>query len=282
MVTTSHSAKYLGVFLDNKLTYGVHLRTACEKASAVTKSLSRLMANLGGPSPAKRRLLMLTVQSVLLYGAEIWGHITRTNKYRQGLVSVQRRSALRIASSYRTVSGPAIFVIAGVIPIDLLAQERQAIYVDSATDGRAQASVRAREQTMEVWQSRWENETAGRWTARLIKQVGPWFNRGHGDVSFWLTQFLSGHGYFRSYLAKHNKVTDPTCRFCGYVKDDARHTFFVCPRFAENRLDLADIIGDFSPDSIIETMLGDPGAWRAVSGYVEGVLLAKRDEGCLE
>ena len=40
------------------------------------------------------------------------------------LVSVQRTVTLRIASAYRTVFAPAVLVIAGTIPVDLLAVEQ--------------------------------------------------------------------------------------------------------------------------------------------------------------
>lgn len=39
-----------------------------------------------------------------------------------------RRCALRIASAYRTVSKPVLFVIAGVTPTDLLVSERKRIF----------------------------------------------------------------------------------------------------------------------------------------------------------
>jgi hypothetical protein len=40
----------------------------------------------------------------------------------------QRAIALRVASDYRTVSTVAIMVITGLIPVHLLARERQKIY----------------------------------------------------------------------------------------------------------------------------------------------------------
>ena len=71
---------------------------------------------------------MSFVNSVLLYGSEIWAYTTKTAKYRQEISSVQRQAALRIASTYYIVSLAAIQVVASVIPIDLLALERKYIY----------------------------------------------------------------------------------------------------------------------------------------------------------
>lgn len=59
----------------------------------------------------------------MLYGAEIWVETVKVRKRPSRVSSIQRMGALRIASSYRTVSGAAVLVVVEVIPIDLLAQE---------------------------------------------------------------------------------------------------------------------------------------------------------------
>ena len=93
------AVKYLGVLLDYKLNFRGHFQKSCEKAASVASSLSRLMANIGGPKPGTRRLLMSVVNSVLLYGSEVWADTTKVAKYRQIISSVQRQAALRIASA---------------------------------------------------------------------------------------------------------------------------------------------------------------------------------------
>lgn len=80
--------KYLGVTLDTRLNFWAHIRRAADKAATVIVNLSRLMANIGGPKPAKRRLLMATVHAVLLYGAEIWTDALRHDKYRKRIAAV--------------------------------------------------------------------------------------------------------------------------------------------------------------------------------------------------
>ena len=90
------------------------------------------MANIGG----KRRLLMSVVNSVLLYGSEVWADTTKVAKYRQKISSVQRQAALRIASAYHTVSLAAIQVVVSIIPIDLLASERKYTYNSVGLDYR--------------------------------------------------------------------------------------------------------------------------------------------------
>ena len=86
------------------------------------------MVNVGGPLPARRRILKEVANSIMLYGSEIWAETLEVKKRANSLVLVQRTAALCIASVYRTVFAPAVFVIAGTIPVDLLAAERTEIY----------------------------------------------------------------------------------------------------------------------------------------------------------
>ncbi|XP_054272570.1 UDP-glycosyltransferase UGT5-like [Macrosteles quadrilineatus] len=164
------------------------------------------MANVGGPRSSRRRLLMSSVQFVLLYGAEVWADALNKEAYRMRLARVQRQAALRVASAYRTVSEPAVLVIAGVIPVKLLAVERKAIY---RRRGEDEARTEERTRTYQLWQEGWEQETRGLWTRRLIQQVQPWVDRRYGEVDFYLTQFLTGHGFFRSYLFRMGKAVSP-------------------------------------------------------------------------
>ena len=59
--------------------------------------------------------------NVMLYGREIWAETLEIKKWANSLVQGQRTAALRIASVCRIVSAPAVLVIAGTIPVDLLA-----------------------------------------------------------------------------------------------------------------------------------------------------------------
>ncbi|KAJ8980479.1 hypothetical protein NQ317_013232 [Molorchus minor] len=270
--------KYLGVRLDTKLTFWAQIQHAAEAASKVTTALSRLMANVGGPTAKKRRLLMSVTDSIILYGCEIWADALQKEKYRKVVASVQRRGALRIASAYRTVSEPAVLVIAGVMPIDLRATERKTAYSTKEEVGAKEAKARARIQAMQRWQERWREEHRGRWTARLIPNLERWMARKHGEVNYYLTQFLTGHGYFCSYLHKMGKVDDSTCIYEEFTVDDAYHTFFECTRFDAERRVLEGQIGHLDPDTIVEAMIRSQDVWNKVEVFVRAVLLLKKPE----
>ncbi|XP_046837218.1 uncharacterized protein LOC124432347 [Vespa crabro] len=125
------------------------------------------------------------------------------------------------------MSEPVVLVDAGVIPIDLLAQERKFVHHERSALGKEEASMLARSTSIETWQSRWEQETRDRWAARLLSRLENLINREAGEVDFYLTQFLKEHGLFRSYLAKMRKVADDNCPYGDTTVDDAHHTIFM-------------------------------------------------------
>ena len=83
------------------------------------------MANVGGPKQNRRSLLASVVTSVITYGIAIWAGALLTPETRRKVTSVYRLSALRVASDNRTVSKVASAVIAGLLPIEVLADERK-------------------------------------------------------------------------------------------------------------------------------------------------------------
>jgi hypothetical protein len=277
-IHSKSAVKYLGVRLDTKLSFWEQIKNSSEKATKVTFALSRLMTNVGGPSAGKRRLLMSVTNSILLYGCEIWADTLKIEKYRKKMATVQRRGALRIISSYRTVSEPAAMVIAGVIPIDLMAQERKLIYDTKDDLGTMEAKAEAREYVMLRWQERWQTESRGRWTARLIGNLGRWVDRKHGEVNYFLTQFLTGHGYFRSYLHTVGKIEDPSCIYGDGAIDDAHHTVFKCDRWKSERQEMERKTGNLTPENIVNFMLERKGNWEIVVSYIENILRLKKPE----
>ncbi|KAJ8965134.1 hypothetical protein NQ314_004359 [Rhamnusium bicolor] len=123
-------------------------------------------------------------------------------RYRTMLEGVQRRMLLRVGSAYRTTSTVALQVITGVIPIDLMVEERR--YLHEMGNGQELAIRKAaRERTLNLWQRRWElNEEKGQWTKRLIPDLRPWVTCRHRRVDFYISQFLTAHGSFGVYTQR--------------------------------------------------------------------------------
>lgn len=271
LVKPTHTVKYLGVWLDHRRSFQDHVQMAADKATKVARSLTRLMANIGGPSQEKRKLLATVAASVALYAAPVWARALQRRKARDTLTRVQRIMAVRVCSAYRTISNDAVLVIAGIPPVDLTVEERVQLKA-----GVTQTLARAT--TVANWQKRWEVSEKGRWTWTLIPEIQPWLDRGHGQVDFYLTQFLSGHGKFREYLYRKKRADTPNCQHCGEM-DTANHTVLVCPKWDTHRVKCAQQIGILDEKTIVQKMLDSPENWSAVQEMVRWILQIKmRDE----
>ncbi|XP_017786933.1 PREDICTED: uncharacterized protein LOC108569765 [Nicrophorus vespilloides] len=151
-------------------------------------------------------------QSVMLHAVPVWEEAMMVKSYRRLLETVQRKSAIRICSAYRTISRDAVKVIAGMPPIELLATERKE--TDCGKDDKLQRSARV-------------------WTRRLIPEIKAWINRNHDEVTLHLTQALSGQGCFSKYLHFIAKKEDDKCWYCE-DNDNPEHTLFSCCKEAGN------------------------------------------------
>lgn len=86
---------------------------------------------------------------------------------RLGLVKleVQKKLPLRILRPYRTTYSDALLVLAGLIPIDIMAEERCELYLE----GQAKNRKAAHKKALAKWQGRCDNNlTKSQWTKRLI------------------------------------------------------------------------------------------------------------------
>lgn len=266
-ISPSREVKYLGIWFDHRMGFASHIAHTVSKALVVTRAMSRLMANKGGPMSCTRRLLASVTTSVMMYGVPVWAEALETGAA-DILERVQRQAAIRVCCAYRTISREAVLVIAGILPMRLEGLMRAARY--GGHRGRQETATEA----LESWQQRWTAAGTGGWTRRLIPEIAPWLERRHGQVDFYLTQFLSGHGCFNYYLKRMGVIDDPNCEACG-VDETAEHTFFLCPRWAPERAACYDVIGPVTPESVVTTMLRGENEWRAVQVFCRTLLMRK-------
>uniref|UniRef100_A0A8D8R397 Reverse transcriptase zinc-binding domain-containing protein n=2 Tax=Cacopsylla melanoneura TaxID=428564 RepID=A0A8D8R397_9HEMI len=108
---------------------------------------------------------------------------------------------------------------------------------------------------MGKWQCKWNAEyQKGQWTKRLIKDIEPWVKRNHGDLTYRMTQALTGHGCFGTFLKRIRKVSVDTCKYCPET-DTPEHTVFQCVRFdVERRTCCFETDSSLTPDNIVGTM----------------------------
>lgn len=104
-------------------------------------------------------------------------------------------------------------------------------------------------------------------------------NRKHGDIDYFITQVLTGHGCFNSYLCKIKKLDSPQCSLCGAESDDAKHTLFECDAFENWRRQLeGEISSELNPENIIDKILEEESKWEMISSYIRRVMTTKCDE----
>ena len=100
--------------------------------------------------------------------------------------------------------------------------------------------------------------------------------RRHGDLTFHMTQVLTGHGCFGEFLCRIGKAATPGCHHCDCPGDTAQHTLEVCPAWEEQRRVLMGSIGaDLSLPAVFTAMVGSENAWQAVASFCEEVMRQK-------
>jgi len=271
-IQSSPSLRYLGVQIDKKMNFLEHADLASKRAAVAARQLGFLMPNLRGPRQKCRRLLSSVVTSRLLYAAPIWAP-TMGRKGWSKLAGVHRRSQLRVACCYSTVSHEAAAVVSGIPPIKLLAKQRQALRNGENKEGTSAA-------LMADWQNKWNDSGNGRWTHRLIGDISAWYSRDFGEVTFHLTQVLTGHGCFGYYLHRFHLLEADACAQCGTSPDNAEHAFFKCDAWENWRREACAEIGieELRPENMVKMMLRSKTNWTRISKLASRIMSTREQE----
>uniref|UniRef100_A0A182XHA4 Reverse transcriptase zinc-binding domain-containing protein n=1 Tax=Anopheles quadriannulatus TaxID=34691 RepID=A0A182XHA4_ANOQN len=68
---------------------------------------------------------------------------------------------------------------------------------------------------------------------RRRQHIKGWVGPKHGEVDLFLTQFLTAHGFFRSYFVEKGILDGSSnCPECENAVEDVKHVLFRCPRKA--------------------------------------------------
>ncbi|KAH8381752.1 hypothetical protein KR093_001997, partial [Drosophila rubida] len=96
-------------------------------------------------------------------------------------------------------------------------------------------------------------------------------------VNYYLTQLLSGHGYFGEYLHQRGLRQQPSCVYGDADIDDAEHTFFSCTQWqAERELLKSQIDGIWRPQNVAKLLVRNEQNWTFIMRHVEKILRRKK------
>lgn len=243
--------KYLGITLDEDLNFRKHAERTCLKA---TRALNALAAILSAKTAkmARRRVIARVIEGQLLYGCEVW--MSRmASQALNDMEVIQKRAAVRIVRGFPSMSGEAALVLAGMVPLTIQAKQRQEKFQGCKQQDK--------EDSMKAWQTRWERAEAA-WTRNLIPQIKRWTTRTHGELTSELTQILSGHGNFGTFLKMTKRKSCNLCPYCN-TQETVRHQTMFCPRFDKERT-TAGLQAETDPRKIVTKMLTSSEAWNSV------------------
>lgn len=142
------TAKYLGVMVDVRVSFGPHVMMVVIKAEKKTANLTRIVPTVNGPRSYKWVTLRSELDNMLQYAAPVWHKAVDIQKYRK---------IMERMSSYNTASMVAIQVVAGTTPSELMVLERTYIFNYSQED-RSHTIKSAKEEILVEWQKRWDDE----------------------------------------------------------------------------------------------------------------------------
>lgn len=295
-ILVGDSMRYLGVMIDGACSYRNHFRYAETKATKVVRALTRLMPNLRGPGERKRQLFATVVKSVVMYASPVWGEkfASAPDRVTRPLCKLQRSVAIRTVVAYRTVSYAAVTLLARSPPWKLEVTLRSRVY------SRCQDLIRRNEFTEEteadvrngkdiLLMRQWDVllNKPDSWGAKTINSIRPhlktWLSRRHGDMNYYVTQMLSGHGSFGHFLNRIQKRETAECFHCAIADDTLEHTVFDCPSWESYRIELYSKLGlDIQTrhilEEIVEKILVNEENWLAFSYYAVSVLKTKEEE----
>lgn len=241
-IRCSQETRYLGVVIQSGMKFGGQYEHICEKTMKAFGKLKGLAkANNGMRCENLRRLYIGALEPMVLYGCEMWGKRMKGRGERSKLMSLQRKILLGVIKGYSTISHEAVRVIAGVIPLDLMVEERLLRRADKEEGiDPKESKRRRREETLEKWQRLWETSTKGRETFEYVPDVRI-RKRVKWETDHYTTQFVSGHGNFKAKLRGFNLVPSDRCDHCG-EEETATHVLMECEFYEEERTELREYL----------------------------------------
>lgn len=123
------------------------------------------------------------------------------------------------------------------------------------------------------------------WGQKTVPAIRPflrqWLSRHHGELNYYSSQVLTGHGSFGHFLHRIGKRANAKCYHCPSDDDSLEHTKSDCPTWSHLRAEFAEKIGvgnRLSLPIIISKILAKKENWPSFTYFAASVLKIKEEE----
>ena len=89
-------------------------------------------------------------------------------------------------------------------------------------------------QALRRWQSEYQESVTGKITVKIIPDLKIVYKNKSWYLNYYITQIITGHGNFGSYLQKYKATTSAECPECK-TEDTSFHTILECKKFLKLR-----------------------------------------------
>ena len=246
LLQETNELKYLGIYLDKKLSFKKHIGYVTEKCLKTMNILARsakLYWGLG--TQALKTIYKGAILPMLSYGAALWIPTVSANKdLCTKLRRVQRLVNIKMIKAYRTISYEASCLLAGEVPIIIKLEEIRATHeaIQTIQIGRTDSGIEVnkkevikemQEISLERWEREWHETTNGSITKGFFPTVEHRL-RNVIPHSPNVTTVLTGHGKLNSYFYRFQIKADPKC-ICGDSEQTVSHIIYDCEQLEESR-----------------------------------------------
>lgn len=231
------TTRYLGVHIDEKLSFSAHVELVRTRAERVMMKLARIgQSRFYLPSEIIKLYHNSIAVSMMGYAAGVWAHRARLTKVKQKLRRTQRKILVRLVGAFSTVPTMALLVVLGLWPLDLQVRLRAANYWLKRNNGpkvrqivgrEANAKRDIRRMLLEEWQREWDTLEQGRRVHEIFPCVKQRLRLKDLQPGRGLVQYLTGHGPYGVYLHRIHKARTNLCSEC-QVEDTPEHALFEC------------------------------------------------------
>ena len=208
--------KYLGIVLDQRLTFNDHLEHIKQKAEQLAIRIRSLCWMNDEISLRKKmRIYRSVFRPTMMFGFEVWHQFIKEKKtYIERLQRMQNGVIRIITGAYRATNHQKL--------LEIVDEENIETELNDTKEANRHAKRERRELKKRMREERGiEKEKSSHYS---------FVNLDFGSIvrreSIWC---LTGTGPFKYHLNRIGKVEDLDCRFCGQSDETSEHLLYECP-----------------------------------------------------